>query len=174
MAVRGALSGLTMLISESYRAQNAELHQTKASWGSHVDNFIIQAVTLLRPTSVLDYGCGKRALAQSLGEIVRSYDPAIVEYAEPPVAADVVVCCKVLEHVEPDCLDDVLDDLRRLTLRATVLKITTIPSSVTLPDGRNAHLIVEGANYWLPKLIARWRFVYAEQMRQGLRFIGMG
>jgi len=106
---------------------------------------------------VLDYGCGQRSLEKELGFPIHNYDPCIAGLDAPPQPADVVVCTDVLEHIEPDCVDDVLDDLRRLTRKAGFLVIASCPAEKTLPDGRNAHLIQEGPGWWLPKLRERFR-----------------
>jgi len=37
------------------------------------------------------------------------------------------------------------------------LVIATRPAAKKLADGRNAHLIVEPASWWLPRLTSHWR-----------------
>jgi hypothetical protein len=66
--------------------------------------------------------------------------------------ADVVVCNDVLEHVEPEHLDEVLKHMASLAKKAIVLTVATVPAVKTLADGRNAHLIVENARWWYTKL----------------------
>ena len=44
------------------------------------------------------------------------YDPAIPEWSAPPAPRRFVACIDVLEHIEPDLLDNVLDDLKRVVL----------------------------------------------------------
>jgi hypothetical protein len=111
----------------------------------------------LPATTILDYGAGKRTLERALGFGIANYDPAIEEISAPPDPADLVVCTDVLEHIEPECLDAILDDLRRLTVRAVLLSVATRPAKKTLADGRNAHLIQEPTEWWLPKLWSRWK-----------------
>lgn len=112
---------------------------------------------------LLDYGCGKGLLAKSLGPHldhrvrVHQYDPAIPECADTPEPCEVVACTDVLEHIEPDLLDNVLDDLRRVTKGVGVFVIATGPARKILPDGRNAHLIQEGPGWWLPHLWKRFK-----------------
>jgi hypothetical protein len=156
-----------MLISEPYRALNAELHVKDPDWGTGGDAWIMHALAASQATDILDYGAGKSKIKGA-----RRYDPAIPEIAAEPEPADVVVCSKVLEHVEPECLDDVLDHLRRLTLRLVIIKVSIFKSGKLLSDGRNVHLIVEPANWWLERLLPRWNLVYAERMARGLRFMG--
>jgi 2-polyprenyl-3-methyl-5-hydroxy-6-metoxy-1,4-benzoquinol methylase len=145
-----------MLISESYRELNRRLHETRADygvssgrWAAHVRQLAEQ----MGAASILDYGCGKGALKASLGDVVREYDPAIPGKDSVPEPADLVVCTDVLEHIEREYLDSVLNDLKRVTRRGGFFTIATRPAEKNLADGRNAHLIVEPARWWLPKLM---------------------
>ena len=165
-----------MLISDAYLALNQQMHQKYPGWGHSPDEWV--ATTILRylkTQDVLDYGAGKCAMRDVLKDCpvyVQCYDPCIAEIAARPRIAETVLCNKTLEHVEPECIDAVLDDIRLLAKKYVILKVTTIASGVNLPDGRNAHLIVEPANWWLEKLLPRWGLLYAETMKQGFRFIG--
>lgn len=143
-----------MLISESYRKLNARLHEDRPDYGTSGQRYAEPVRSLIKRygPDVLDYGCGKRTLEQSLGLSIRNYDPAIPEYAATPEPAAIVVCTDVLEHIEPDNLNDVLADIRRCTLQVAFLTIATRPAKKTLADGRNAHLIQHGSEWWLPKL----------------------
>ena len=49
-------------------------------------------------------------------------------------------------------LKDVLKDLRRVTKGVGYFTISTIPARRILADGRNAHLIVEGYDWWMSQL----------------------
>ncbi|MGH6954855.1 MAG: methyltransferase domain-containing protein [Alphaproteobacteria bacterium] len=151
-----------MLISESYRRQNAELHGARPGYGAgHATRRWLPVISRLAQTvkaeSILDYGCGKGWLKGELGERVCEYDPAIPGKDSAPRPADLVVSLDVLEHIEPGCLDAVLDDLKRLTLKCGFFTVAMQPAVKTLPDGRNAHLIIESPEWWLPRVWARWR-----------------
>ena len=147
-----------MLISEAYRRLNADLH-TRPEYGCggvrHAG--LLRSIVMDRQiTSVLDYGCGKGTLRPILGAIVREYDPAIPGKDSPPDPADMVVCTDVLEHVEPECLEDVLDDIRRCSLKMAFMTIHTGPAKKILADGRNAHLTQEPYTWWLPRIWGRF------------------
>lgn len=156
-----------MLISNYYANQNKLLHEQNAGYGAHshrlVDD-IARAVKAFGAKSLLDYGCGKATLAAALSEraaeiaplTMVNYDPAMPEYSDAPEPCDMVVCSDVLEHVEPECLNDVLTDLRRLARKAALLVISTRPSGKFLPDGRNAHLIIQPVSWWMPKFRKDW------------------
>lgn len=143
------------LISPDYRALNARLHEENLGYGvggaRHSDT-IIKLADSLKTRSVLDYGCGKGQLAKSIPWPIWEYDPAIPGKEESPRPADLVVCTDVLEHIEPDKIEFVLDDLRRCTKQLGYFVIHTGPSKKTLADGRNAHLIQHGKDWWEARL----------------------
>lgn len=153
------------LISETYRAQQTELHRNpdygvaSVHWAPTVADIARQT----KPHHILDYGSGKGRLGTELRKLLkgpfelRQYEPAVPELSGAPEPSDLVACIDVLEHIEPDCLDAVLDDLRRVTARVGIYTIATGPAVKTLPDGRNAHLIQEGPEWWMPKLFPRFR-----------------
>lgn len=164
-----------MLISDEYRKLNEELHKKNPTWGvsNSIDFNYIQALLTNEVESVLDYGCGKGRLGKIItGGKVQSYDPCVPEFSAPPQPADLVVCSAVLEHVEPECLDAVLDDLKRLALKFIYLKVDTKKSSYTLKDGRNAHLIQKDFEWWFPQLYVRWKIRQVEVGERKFIFIG--
>lgn len=143
------------LITEEYRKQNEALHET-GTYGVSGANYR-QYVRMLadwgrRP--VLDYGCGTGLLKKSLGPAytVHEYDPAIEGKTDIPEPCDVVACTDVLEHVEPELLDNVLAHLRKLTKHRLFVSIALSESSKTLPDGRNAHLSLHPKEWWKDKM----------------------
>lgn len=149
-----------MVISEAYRKQNQELHkQGFGAKGYHYAKEIVPLCQAMRTIDVLDYGCGQQTLAKVLNFPIRNYDPCIPGLDATPEPADIVVCTDVLEHIEPECLDAVLDDLQRLTRRLGFFVVDIREAKKFLPDGRNAHLIQEDAPWWFPKLYSRWGVV---------------
>lgn len=146
-----------MLITDYYREQNAALHAQGRFGGSgHKHAAAIAAFAeKLGARTVLDYGCGQGKLKPALsGYKVAEYDPAIPEKAAMPKPADLLVCTDVLEHVEPECLDDVLGHMRSLALHGMYLAIALrLDSKKTLPDGRNPHLLVRSEKWWSEKTI---------------------
>ena len=110
---------------------------------------------------LLDYGCGhNRSLMETFKPQrecrVQCYDPGVPEYADPPTPAQMVVCIDVLEHIEPQLLDNVLDHLEELTEEVLFATVHTGPAAKKLPDGRNAHLIQKPPEWWLPKIMERF------------------
>lgn len=124
-------------------------------------------------TELLDYGAGKGRLGQTLRQQIQKpltihhYDPAVPEWSAPPAPCRFVACIDVLEHIEPHLLDNVLDDLRRVTSGVGVFTVHTAAAVKVLPDGRNAHLIQQPPAWWLPKLMLRFDLVQFNRMPMG-------
>lgn len=143
------------LISDYYRKQNRMLHRSNKVYGSkgwRNAEIVKDIVNTYGAHSVLDYGCGKGGLKSILGNIVRNYDPAIPKWSDPPDHADIVVCADVMEHVEPECLDDVLAHISLLSRKAAFFTIACRPAKQTLPDGTNTHKIIETPEWWVDKV----------------------
>ncbi len=141
-----------MLITDEYRALNEKLHETNKGYGTggHKWATQIQGIAkMVGSTDILDYGCGKSTLAQNLPFNIKQYDPAIAKFSASPEPADIVICTDVLEHIEPDCIKDVLLDICKLTKSLAFLVIANRPAKKVLEDGRNAHLIQENEMWWL-------------------------
>lgn len=151
-----------MKITEEYREMNRKLHEDNAHYGAGDQTakwypYIAQFAQLLGANSILDYGAGKNRMATAISVVmVIPYDPAIPGLDETPDPHDMVACLDVLEHIEPECLDEVLDDLQRCTIKAIFLTVSMVPARKVLADGRNAHLIQKPVDWWIPKLMARW------------------
>lgn len=152
-----------MTISESYKAEQQRMHRDLPHYGVASVEFAPQVSRLINSLGVqkiLDYGCGKGRLGQNLElahpATVTLYDPGIPGIDDAPEAHEMVCCIDVLEHIEPEYLDSVLDDLQRVTQRIGFFTIHTGPAAKILSDGRNAHLIQEGPEWWLPKIMARF------------------
>ncbi len=80
---------------------------------------------------------------------------------------DAILYIDVLEHIEPDYLDNVLDDLQSLVQRCGFFPVHIGPAIKTLPDGRNAHLIQQPPAWWLPRLLSHFELVVFQRMPQG-------
>jgi 2-polyprenyl-3-methyl-5-hydroxy-6-metoxy-1,4-benzoquinol methylase len=164
------------LISPDARDANRALHAEDDGYGNGGARHL-QAVAAyadaLQAWSILDYGCGRGALRRALLRAgyakrrLREYDPAIAKKAALPKPADLVVCTDVLEHVEPEYLPTVLAHLRQVGLYGGYLAIATRPSNKTLPDGRNAHLVVQPGSWWAKQLRqVGWRVLRLEHIRR--------
>jgi hypothetical protein len=147
------------LISDEYRAMQKDLHKNP-NYGVASLGFapiIGKLISLLNVRSLSDYGAGKKNLLKGLSELgqvnftYHAYDPAFPEYGEPK-SADLVCCIDVLEHIEPDLLENVLTDLATITESYGFFSVHTGPAIKFLSDGRNAHLIQKQSSWWLKHL----------------------
>lgn len=178
MAPRFFSYGGILLLSPGYREQNRLLHESNDGYGRSGAKWAEQIRVVIDAdggyASILDFGCGKGTLGAALAEkgiTIAEYDPAIPGKDIEPAPADLVICGDVLEHIEPECLDAVLAELKRLAKRKLIVIIDTAPAKKTLPDGRNAHLIIKDAAWWGARLsrefdVVEWkvagRKVYGE------------
>jgi hypothetical protein len=134
---------------------------------------VAQVIKAVGAHEILDYGAGKGRLGVALRQYLQQelkihhYDPAIPEWSAPPAPCSFVACIDVLEHIEPDLLEDVLDDLERVTARVGIFSVHTGPAKRILPNGRNAHLIQQPAAWWLPKFFARFELMSFDRMPAG-------
>lgn len=152
-----------MLISEGYRAEQEHLHAT-TNYGTASIQYaplVTQIIDKMGVTHLLDYGSGKNMnLARHMKPQnklkYQAYDPGVPALAGDPFPAQMVCCIDVLEHIEPDLLDNVLDHLRSLTEVILFATVHTGPAVKVLSDGRNAHLTQEPLEWWLPKLWERF------------------
>ena len=162
------------MISEEYAEQNRRLHAQEKYYGSFGGKWapaVLQLCSTHETMDVLEYGCGKATLNLQLPFSIHSYDPAIRKYSDSPSRADIVVCTDVMEHVEPEYTLDVLDALRDLTAKVLLVNIATRAAEKTLPDGRNAHLVVEKASWWLERLEQRFIVLKHEATEEDLTAI---
>ncbi len=150
------------LISNEYKKLLIEQHEDRY-WGGtgrqHADDIREWAAECNCKTA-LDYGssnhrdCLKRHFHYTYpGELLfYEYDPAVESKSGLPLPQDIVVCTDVLEHIEPELLDNVLEHMRDCMLKCGYFVISTIKAVQVLSDGRNAHLIVEDKEWWKAKL----------------------
>lgn len=150
------------LCSIEYREILQHEHNTPNKWGVVAKNRFAHIVKFIKNydcNDILDYGAGS---ANRLSDMLESkypgkftctdYDPGIPEISQKPAPHNLVTCIDVLEHVEPELLNNVLSDLQRVTLKAGFFVVCTTPAERILKNGKNAHLIIETANWWEQKL----------------------
>lgn len=153
-------------ISHEYLYQQKELHND-INYGTASIGYAPLVFDILRKIggkSLSDYGAGKQNLLKALKKIglenidYYPFDPAFPEYG-PPSEADLVCCIDVLEHIEPEYIDRVIEELARITIHFGIYTIATGPAMKVLNDGRNAHLIQKRSSWWLSKLVKYFEIV---------------
>lgn len=165
------------MISNKYRKEQELLH-LNPNYGVASEMYaplVNQIINRLGVKELLDYGAGKGRLMKSLKVghqlKVQCYDPGVPDWAEPPVPMQMCACIDVLEHIEPEYLDAVLDDLKRVTGVVGFFTVHTGPAVKVLSDGRNAHLIQQPPEWWLPKFMARFELQTFQVMPSGFYVI---
>jgi len=162
------------IISENYLTLQKELHKNP-NYGVASIKFAPNVKKIFEDaklSSISDYGAGKMNLKKTLNSLGLKnfeyfpYDPAFPDYG-PPKEADLVCCIDVLEHVEENFLDNVLDDLKKITKKFGFFTIHTGPAAKILKDGRNAHLIQKPPSWWLPKMCNRFEIKHLQEIPIG-------
>lgn len=168
-----------LLITEEYREMQQQLHENPNYGVASVGYapLVAQIIELIGAQDLLDYGAGKGRLGQTLQKHlkrplnIKHFDPAIPEWSAPPAPCGLVACIDVLEHVEPSFIENVLDDLQRVTAGVGVFTVDTGPAMKFLSDGRNAHLIQKPVAWWLPKFLDRFELNRFERVENGFLII---
>ena len=163
------------LITEDYRRMQEQLHLNPDYGVASVQYapLVAEVLNAVGASELLDYGAGKGRLGATLDGIIgrpltiHHYDPAIPQWARRPEPCKFVACIDVLEHIEPDLIDNVLDDLARVTAGVGVFTVHTGAAVKLLLDGRNAHLIQKPPAWWLPKFLDRFDLATFNRMPMG-------
>lgn len=158
------------LISEDYRKLNSDKHASSKHYGTSGRHYladIIQVLKINKTQDLLDYGCGKSTLANNLPFRIKQYDPAIRKYQNLPDPADIVVCTDVLEHIEPDLIDNVMQHISSLTRKMAFLVAALVPANKTLADGRNAHILLKDAEWWKLKVSEYFEVLTVDEIDEG-------
>lgn len=162
------------LISFPYRREIEQLRE-KRGWGGDGAKHVDKALAWydeLQPATTLDYGCGEGAFGVAVRKQrpdlrVQEYDPGVKGKGGMPKPCDLIVCTDVLEHVEPDRIDAVLDHIFRITGKGAFFVVATRPANAILPGGRNAHLIVKPAAWWIDKIKAAGFTIVKAETKEG-------
>ena len=140
------------MISDDYRRQLQEKHATDSEWGNtgiRLYGTLLEMIDRTNAQSVLDYGCGKGLVGTRFREEqkqpgnkyahvdFREYDPGIPGKDLADTSADVLFNTDVLEHIEPEFLDNVLADMARRTNKAAFMLISCVSAFHRLPDGHD-------------------------------------
>jgi len=153
------------LLSPEYQKLLEETHQkSHGEWGATACKRILEIADYATrhgtPDTMLDYGSAGGKMQANMRrrnvlpntEIIE-YDPGYPDKADSNVPCDFVVCIDVLEHIEPACLDDVLQDLHRCMKDKGLFDIAMFQAHCKLADGSQSHLIVEDQHWWKEKLV---------------------
>ena len=149
------------MFSKEYEEVLVKLHNEDENWGTSGARYIDDVTRIIDEYDVewvLDVGCGKGNLVTALSSLypekqILGYDPFYEPYSEVPCEqADLIVCTDVLEHIEPEHLDDFIKFMIGFKPEKLYLAISLVSAKQILPDGRNAHLIVKPTEWWIDTL----------------------
>lgn len=145
-----------MAQSKEYQDLLTEMHKNNPKWGSEfkkmpVPQLLRETIKKYKPKTILDFGCGKGFLSKRLQNDfpninVSGWDPS--HGTELDGTYDMIVSTDVLEHVEPDYLDETLHELYNRTNIVQYHNIACYYATAILPDGRNAHLSTMTPDTW--------------------------
>jgi 2-polyprenyl-3-methyl-5-hydroxy-6-metoxy-1,4-benzoquinol methylase len=160
------------MISKDYKKTLSSMHESspfgkRAKMPRYLEDFIADK----NPSSIIDFGCGKGRLIDKLKQLypkmtVDGYDPGnpLFDVSLDDRFYDLLISTDVLEHVEPEFIDQTLEYLRSKS-RYVYHLIALSPARLILPDGRNAHLIIESKDWWRDRFTAsKYKIVKEEYM----------
>lgn len=154
------------MITPEYQKQLLGMHKASPDkkWGTTGGrNFGARLVDFLeqRPNihTVLDFGAGQKTLEDYVKQHPvyerlkwTNYDPGIPRLRREPIGKfHLVVSSDVLEHIEPDQIQNVLAWLDNRTKLYQYHLISCSTGGGRLPDGRDSHLLVESPEWWKDK-----------------------
>lgn len=169
------------VISDTYKALNKQLHDDKAEYGADAQKDAQGVVNFARKTgsrTILDFGCGKGSLKPAILELapemtVLEFDPAIEgKDTLPTQPVDLIAAMDVMEHIEPEYLTAVLESMCALKPRLVIMKIALTPAQKTLPDGRNAHILLQPPAWWRETLDRHFQVRNAQELAIHYLYIG--
>lgn len=146
------------MISEQYKKVLTSVHaKTKFGKRRKLPDLLAEYIQEHQPATILDFGCGKGNLVETLKEqypfrTVYGFDPANPKYDTTLRKVDMIISTDVMEHIEPDLLDITMQEIAEHSTHIFHL-ISCAPAKLILPDGRNAHLIQETPDWWKKKHI---------------------
>lgn len=146
------------MITDGYKNILSEIHSTtKFGKRRKLPDFLEEFINDKQPATILDFGCGKGNLVETLKEKytfrdIYGFDPANPKYDTNLINVDLIVSTDVLEHIEPELLDATLNEIKQHSKYVYHL-ISCAPAKLVLPDGRNAHLIQETPTWWKQKFM---------------------
>lgn len=161
------------MISDSLKKVYQDIHKT-TPFGkrSKFPKYLEEYIRTIKPNSILDFGCGKGNLISKIKETfptidVYGYDPAnpMFEKNLDEMKVDMLISSDVLEHVEPEFIDKTIEELKTKSKYFFHL-IACSPAKLILPDGRNAHLIIENNDYWRDKFLSKKYKIQKEDFMQ--------
>lgn len=163
------------MISNDLKKIYTDIHR-KTDFGkrSKIPKYLKKFIERNNPVSILDFGCGKGNMVKILQHTfpkikMYGYDPANPDFDIEIPTIDMVASTDVLEHVEPESIDDTLKMLASKA-RLHYHLISCAPAKLILADGRNAHLIQETPDWWHAKFEKHGYKILSEDYKESTKF----
>lgn len=141
-----------------------QLHKLDAEYGADEVHIVYIAflVEILGFKDLIDWGCGKGRLADSLLSLdvdCEKYDPAIEAFsAFPSGSFDCVISTDVLEHVPENELENFMLDITAASTNAILVPHLGLAKTI-LPDGSNAHCTIKSVSEWKQEFLKYYNMV---------------
>lgn len=164
------------MISNEYKRLLQKEHQ-RASFGKRakMPRYLFNFIHNHNPQTILDFGCGKGKLIETLkiqfpDKNISGYDPAnpVFDHSIDNKVYDLIYSSDVLEHIEPEFIDQTLAYLSTKSKYVYHL-IALSPAKLILADGRNAHLIQETPEWWRQKFVDLGYTILKDEYFEGVR-----
>lgn len=135
--------------------------------------------------TLIDFGCGLGRATKLLieaGFAAKGVDIAANALGEripfteaclwdKPFSADWAFCCDVLEHIPPEHVDKVLDNMKT---KNCYLQIHLKEDSFGKNVGEKLHLTIQPHEWWLEQVSKRWKIVDHSHTEYLSTFYGIG
>jgi SAM-dependent methyltransferase len=164
-------------LSELYQDIWTNTAYRKFSPGERTLTLMLETLKPHIGDSFIDFGCGTGRPAKELQK--RGYGVLGIDFASnsldadaeipflisdltnlPPLSAKFGYCTDVMEHIEPQRVDEVLAGIARSVRDAVFFSIATVPDNFgPALAGKQLHLTIEDAEWWLETLIRHWSIV---------------
>lgn len=166
---------------EKYRRMWTEVPAYRTnSPGQRLVPLFLEKAEWTKGDMLLDAGCGPGRAGLELKHAgldvfwlditESSLDPAVRGHGifieaclwnvEIPMGFDWVYCCDVLEHIPPEYVDEVLNNLAAMGRKGAFLQIAMWQENFGRQIGAELHLTVEQEDFWLEKITKRWPIKY--------------
>ncbi len=130
---------MSTFYTKSHQEKNIWAHQSDARWGGNSTyhfsflnkpTFSLDSIVeSIKPSSILDYGCGKGLALNQLKlkfpniDMV-NYDPFVSSHSVlPDKPCDLVICYNVLQIVELKFLDQIIEQIHSLSTKNILLSM---------------------------------------------------
>ena len=148
-----------MIITKTYQEQVKKMHNGEAKkigFGVKPPPKLIELLNNNQCQTILDFGCGKGTMMSEVQKKFPNktrigYDPGVEKHNSYPEKVDFIYSVDVIEHIEPEFLDNVIERLFQ-TADLQYHNIACHPAKKKLPDGRNCHLTIEPPSWWESKI----------------------